>query len=93
MKILMNVEQKLIFAIRMQFVGIPWGVTFVTAKKMATGMVTDLTATITIHVGIGQGSMDYKFDPCIYRQNICFYISVVIRPYIYRVNISPKLKS
>ena len=29
----------------------------------------------------------------IYRQNICFYISVVIRPYIYRVNISPKLKS
>ena len=30
---------------------------------------------------------------CIYRQNICFYISVVIRPYIYRANISPKLKS
>ena len=29
----------------------------------------------------------------IFRQNICFYISVVIRPYIYRVNISPKLKS
>ena len=29
----------------------------------------------------------------IYRQNICFYISVVIRPYIYRANISPKLKS
>ena len=28
-----------------------------------------------------------------FRQNICFYISVVIRPYIYRVNISPKLKS
>ena len=62
----MNVGQKLIFAIRMQFVGILWGVTFVTAKKMETGMVTDLTATITIHVGIGQGSMDYKFDLCIY---------------------------
>ena len=29
----------------------------------------------------------------VYRQNICFYISVVIRPYIYRVNVSPKLKS
>ena len=29
----------------------------------------------------------------IFRQNICFYISVVIRPYIYRANISPKLKS
>ena len=28
-----------------------------------------------------------------FRQNILFYISVVIRPYIYRANISPKLKS
>ena len=28
-----------------------------------------------------------------FRQNILFYISVVMRPYIYRANISPKLKS
>ena len=59
----MNVGQGHIFAIRMQFVAIRWGVTVVTAKKMATGMVTDTTATITIHVGIGQVSMDYKVDP------------------------------
>jgi undecaprenyl pyrophosphate synthase len=36
----------------MQFVAIRWGVTAVTAKKMATGMATDSTATIMIHVGI-----------------------------------------
>ena len=33
----------------------------------------------------------YIYD--LYRENICFYISVVIRPYIYRADISPKLKS
>ena len=63
MKILMNVAQGHIFAIRMQFVAIRWGVTVVTAKKMETGMATDSTVTITIHVGIGQVSMDYKVDP------------------------------
>ena len=35
----------------------------------------------------------HTFSARLFRQNICFYISVVIRPYIYRVNISPKLKS
>ena len=63
MKILMNVGQGHIFAMRMQLLTIRWGVTVVTAKKMATGMATDSTATITIHVGIGQVSMDYKIDP------------------------------
>ena len=63
MKILMNAGQRHIFAIRMQFVAIRSGVTAVTAKKMATGMATDSTATIMIHVGIGQVSMDYKVDP------------------------------
>ena len=58
MKISMNARQGHIFVIKMQFVAIPWGATLVAAKKMATGMVTDLTATITIHVGTGQVSMN-----------------------------------
>ena len=62
MKMSMNVGQGHIFAIRMQFVTIWLGVTIVTVKKMATGMVMDSTVTITIHVGIGQVSMGYKVD-------------------------------
>ena len=62
MKMSMNVEQGHIFAIRMQFVTIWWGVTIVTVKKMETGMVMDSTVIITIHVGIGQVLMDYEVD-------------------------------
>ena len=42
---------------------------------------------------IGQYTFNIDRYMLTYSDHILFYISVVIRPYIYRANISPKLKS
>ena len=55
---------------------------------LCSDLLEAVSVGLVFHCHVTKYHISHRF-----RQNICFYISVVIRPYIYRVNISPELKS